>query len=90
MITSIPIFYMQHVCRRSHVFLPAGLVGFARLMPGDVFEITLRHGHQKWKTKSRINTNTQTWDSDTALMKALVGEVLTIKVNILINYPPLI
>ncbi|KAJ8298725.1 hypothetical protein KUTeg_022785 [Tegillarca granosa] len=57
-----------------------GMAGFARLCPGDVFEITVRHGMQKWKTKGRIEkTGNQRWDNPEFTFKALIGDVLNIK-----------
>ncbi|ESO97691.1 hypothetical protein LOTGIDRAFT_103971, partial [Lottia gigantea] len=57
-----------------------GMAGFARLCPGDVFEVTIRHGPQKWKTKGRIEkNNTQKWDIPEFTFKSLVGDILTIK-----------
>ncbi|KAL8580671.1 hypothetical protein ACOMHN_004713 [Nucella lapillus] len=57
-----------------------GMAGFARLCPGDVFEVTIRHGPQKWKTKGRIEkNNTQRWDIPEFTFKSLVGEILVIK-----------
>ncbi|XP_070200744.1 rho family-interacting cell polarization regulator 2-like isoform X2 [Littorina saxatilis] len=57
-----------------------GMAGFARLCPGDVFEVTIRHGPQKWKTKGRIEkNNTQRWDVPEFTFKSLVGEILVIK-----------
>ena len=59
-----------------------GMAGFARLCPGDVFEVTIRHGPQKWKTKGRIEKNsTQRWDIPEFTFKSLVGEILVIKVR---------
>ena len=58
------------------------MAGFARLCPGDVFEVTIRHGPQKWKTKGRIEkNNTQRWDVPEFTFKSLVGEILVIKVR---------
>ncbi|XP_074594283.1 uncharacterized protein LOC141849729 isoform X1 [Brevipalpus obovatus] len=58
-----------------------GIQGFARLCPGDVFEITIKHGdQQKWKTRGKIlKDGTQCWESQQTLIKALIGERLTIK-----------
>ncbi|KAK7479780.1 hypothetical protein BaRGS_00028960, partial [Batillaria attramentaria] len=57
-----------------------GMAGFARLCPGDVFEVTIRHGPQKWKSKGRIEKNsTQRWDVPEFTFKSLVGEILLIK-----------
>ena len=58
------------------------MAGFARLCPGDVFEVSIRHGPQKWKSKGRIEKgNSQRWDHPEYTFKALVGEVLSLKVN---------
>lgn len=57
-----------------------GIQGFARLCPGDVFEVTLKHGAQKWKSRGRIcKDNTQTWDNQRTVIKGLIGEMLLIK-----------
>lgn len=57
-----------------------GMAGFARLCPGDVFEIVVKHGHQKWKSKGRIEKNgTQRWDHPDFKFKAVIGDVFNIK-----------
>ncbi|CAL4065662.1 unnamed protein product [Meganyctiphanes norvegica] len=57
-----------------------GIQGFARLCPGDVFEVTLKHGAQKWKSRGRVcKDNTQTWDNQRTVIKGLIGEMLLIK-----------
>ena len=59
----------------------SGMAGFARLCPGDVFEVTVRHGTQKWKTKGRIEkTGNQKWDIPEFNFKAVVGDIFNIKV----------
>ena len=58
-----------------------GLLGFARLMPGDVYEITLRHGHQKWKSRGRIGDAKQAWNTETCVFKVLLADMLDVKVN---------
>ncbi|XP_074659944.1 rho family-interacting cell polarization regulator 2-like [Tubulanus polymorphus] len=59
-----------------------GMVGFARMCPGDVFEVIIKHGFQKWKSKGKIGRNqTQHWDNDTKTIKAVVGDILHIKAN---------
>ena len=57
-----------------------GLVGFARLIPGDVYEVTTRMGLQKWKTKGRIRMNAQQWDNDMFVFKVNLQDILRIKV----------
>lgn len=57
-----------------------GMAGFARLCPGDVFEVTVRHGAQKWKTKGRVEkTGNQKWEIPEFTFKAVVGDVINIK-----------
>uniref|UniRef100_A0A2C9L8V1 FAM65 N-terminal domain-containing protein n=1 Tax=Biomphalaria glabrata TaxID=6526 RepID=A0A2C9L8V1_BIOGL len=59
-----------------------GIAGFARLVPGDVFEVVIKHGGQKWKTKGRIEkNNSQRWDTPEFTFKCLVGETLSIKAS---------
>ena len=58
----------------------SGLVGFARLCPGDVFEVAVRHGTQKWKTKGRMASSAQNWENDTIVFKSLLGDILSVKV----------
>lgn len=56
----------------------AGIQGFARLCPGDVFEVTLKHGTQKWKSRGRVcKDNTQTWDNQRTVIKGLIGEMVS-------------
>lgn len=58
--------------------LRAGIQGFARLCPGDVFEVTLKHGTQKWKSRGRVcKDNTQTWDNQRTVIKGLIGEMVS-------------
>ncbi|KAG1667399.1 Rho family-interacting cell polarization regulator 2 [Nymphon striatum] len=54
--------------------------GFARLCPGDVFEICIKHGPQKWKNRGRVMKNSeQTWDNEQTTFKVLLPDVLVIK-----------
>ena len=62
------------------VFCVTGIQGFARLCPGDVFEITIKHGLQKWKTRGKVGKDgTQSWDFPRASFRGLLGEVMYIK-----------
>lgn len=57
-----------------------GIQGFARLCPGDVFEITIKHGdNQKRKTRGKIKYRSQSWDCKQILLKALMRERLSLK-----------
>ncbi|KAH8035182.1 hypothetical protein HPB51_004423 [Rhipicephalus microplus] len=61
-------------------FQMRGIQGFARLCAGDVFEISVKHGDQKWKSRGRVQKNgQQVWDNQQVIMKALLGEFLFIK-----------
>ncbi|XP_056316509.1 RIPOR family member 3 [Danio aesculapii] len=42
-----------------------GLIGFARLCPGDQYEVLIRLGRQRWKIRGRIQTDDrQMWDEE--------------------------
>ncbi|XP_074203532.1 RIPOR family member 3 isoform X4 [Camelus bactrianus] len=42
-----------------------GLVGYARLCPGDQYEVLMRLGRQRWKLRGRIESDdSQTWDEE--------------------------
>ncbi|BFZ16049.1 hypothetical protein BsWGS_19088 [Bradybaena similaris] len=59
-----------------------GIAGYARVVPGDVFEVLLKHGDQKWKTKGKIEKDsTQSWGCPNHTFKCLVGDMLSIKVS---------
>ena len=74
----------------SLLFQMQGVQGFARLCPGDSFEISLKYGPggvsssskmcQKWKTRGRVlKDGRQHWESTEALFKASGTDLLTIK-----------
>ncbi|XP_063400417.1 rho family-interacting cell polarization regulator 2-like isoform X5 [Mytilus trossulus] len=57
-----------------------GMAGFARLCPGDVFDITLRHGSQKWRSRGRVEkTGNQRWENPEYTFKSVIGDGLHIK-----------
>lgn len=58
-----------------------GLFGFARLMPGDVFEVVLRYGHQKWKSRGKIGVTNQSWDPCARKLKASISDRFSIKAS---------
>nr|XP_056718683.1 rho family-interacting cell polarization regulator 1 [Euleptes europaea] len=59
-----------------------GLAGFARLCPGDQYEIFMRYGRQRWKLRGRIEANNkQVWDSEEMIFLPLITEFLSIKVT---------
>ncbi|XP_010616523.1 RIPOR family member 3 isoform X2 [Fukomys damarensis] len=59
-----------------------GLVGYARLCPGDQYEVLLRLGRQRWRLKGRIESDdSQTWDSAEKAFVPTLRENLEIKVT---------
>ncbi|XP_031152133.1 rho family-interacting cell polarization regulator 2 isoform X2 [Sander lucioperca] len=59
-----------------------GLAGFARLCPGDQYEIYMRYGRQRWKLKGRIEVNSrQSWDGDEMVFMPLITDLINIKVT---------
>ncbi|TRZ17952.1 hypothetical protein HGM15179_009158 [Zosterops borbonicus] len=59
-----------------------GLVGFARLCPGDQYEVFVRLGRQKWRLKGKIETNdSQTWDEEEKIFIPNLHEKFEIKVT---------
>ncbi|XP_029682645.1 RIPOR family member 3-like isoform X2 [Takifugu rubripes] len=42
-----------------------GLIGFARLCPGDQYEVTVQLGRQRWRIRGRIKSDdTQSWEEE--------------------------
>ncbi|XP_069769540.1 rho family-interacting cell polarization regulator 2 isoform X2 [Narcine bancroftii] len=59
-----------------------GLAGFARLCPGDQYEIFMRYGRQRWKLKGKIEINDrQSWDGEEMIFLPLINELFSIKVS---------
>ncbi|XP_053322684.1 rho family-interacting cell polarization regulator 2 isoform X2 [Spea bombifrons] len=59
-----------------------GLAGFARLCPGDQYEIFMRYGRQRWKLRGRIEVNgKQTWDGEEMFFLPLINSFISIKVT---------
>ncbi|XP_078097634.1 rho family-interacting cell polarization regulator 2 isoform X2 [Mustelus asterias] len=59
-----------------------GLAGFARLCPGDQYEIFMRYGRQRWKLKGKIEVNDrQSWDGEEMVFLPLINELFSIKVS---------
>ncbi|XP_057558888.1 RIPOR family member 3 isoform X3 [Hippopotamus amphibius kiboko] len=59
-----------------------GLVGYARLCPGDQYEVLLRLGRQRWKLRGRIETDdSQTWDEEEKAFIPTLHENFEIKVT---------
>ncbi|XP_059753131.1 RIPOR family member 3 isoform X1 [Balaenoptera ricei] len=59
-----------------------GLVGYARLCPGDQYEVLLRLGRQRWKLRGRIESDdSQTWDEEEKAFIPTLHENFEIKVT---------
>ncbi|XP_030645360.1 rho family-interacting cell polarization regulator 2 [Chanos chanos] len=59
-----------------------GLAGFARLCPGDQYEIFMRYGRQRWKLKGKIEGNSrQSWDGEEMIFMPLITDLISIKVT---------
>ncbi|KAK9957430.1 hypothetical protein ABG768_011677 [Culter alburnus] len=59
-----------------------GLAGFARLCPGDQYEIFMRYGRQRWKLKGKIEANSkQSWDGEEIIFMPLITDLINIKVT---------
>ncbi|TRZ25619.1 hypothetical protein HGM15179_001430 [Zosterops borbonicus] len=59
-----------------------GLAGFARLCPGDQYEIFMRYGRQRWKLKGKIEMNgKQSWDGEEMVFLPLIVGLISIKVT---------
>ncbi|XP_072307853.1 RIPOR family member 3 [Eucyclogobius newberryi] len=59
-----------------------GLIGFARLCPGDQYEVVVRLGHQRWRIRGRIESDdTQTWDQEERAFLPHINHNFHIKVT---------
>ncbi|XP_016158635.1 PREDICTED: protein FAM65C [Ficedula albicollis] len=59
-----------------------GLVGFARLCPGDQYEVFVRLGRQKWRLRGKIETDdSQTWEEEEKIFIPNLHEKFEIKVT---------
>ncbi|KAJ1123864.1 hypothetical protein NDU88_002331 [Pleurodeles waltl] len=58
-----------------------GLVGYARLCPGDHYEVLVRLGRQRWRLKGKIETSdSQMWDEEERVFIPSLHENFEIKV----------
>ncbi|KAL7891874.1 hypothetical protein AOLI_G00013500 [Acnodon oligacanthus] len=57
-----------------------GLIGFARLCPGDQYEVLIRLGRQRWRIRGRIQTDDrQLWDEEEMVFLPHIHENFEIK-----------
>uniref|UniRef100_A0A8C4TM63 Rho family-interacting cell polarization regulator 2 n=1 Tax=Erpetoichthys calabaricus TaxID=27687 RepID=A0A8C4TM63_ERPCA len=71
---------LQNLLGEFHIKMK-GLAGFARLCPGDQYEIFMHYGRQRWKMKGKIEVNAkQTWDGEDMVFLPMIRDRITIKV----------
>ncbi|XP_023248862.1 RIPOR family member 3 [Seriola lalandi dorsalis] len=59
-----------------------GLIGFARLCPGDQYEVVVRLGRQRWRIRGRIESDdTQSWDEEEMVFLPYIHHNFEIKVT---------
>ncbi|KAF0034390.1 hypothetical protein F2P81_012148 [Scophthalmus maximus] len=59
-----------------------GLIGFARLCPGDQYEVVVRLGRQRWRIRGRIESDdTQSWDEEEMVFLPHIHHNFEIKVQ---------
>nr|XP_055069777.1 RIPOR family member 3 [Misgurnus anguillicaudatus] len=59
-----------------------GLIGFARLCPGDQYEVLIRLGRQRWRIRGRIQTDDkQLWDEEEMIFLPHIHGNFEIKVT---------
>uniref|UniRef100_A0A663DN96 Rho family-interacting cell polarization regulator 2 n=1 Tax=Aquila chrysaetos chrysaetos TaxID=223781 RepID=A0A663DN96_AQUCH len=86
-LTEINRSYKEYTEVHPHLFTPlclsfSGLAGFARLCPGDQYEIFMRYGRQRWKLKGKIEVNgKQSWDGEEMVFLPLIVGLISIKVT---------
>ncbi|KAJ4941256.1 hypothetical protein JOQ06_027542 [Pogonophryne albipinna] len=68
---------------RNHTLsLQVSLIGFARLCPGDQYEVVVRLGRQRWKIRGRIESDdTQAWDEEEMVFLPHTQDNFEIKVT---------
>ncbi|XP_041633707.1 RIPOR family member 3 isoform X2 [Cheilinus undulatus] len=59
-----------------------GLIGFARLCPGDQYEVVVRLGRQRWRIRGKIESDdTQSWDEEEMVFLPHIHQNFEIKVS---------
>ncbi|KAM6980506.1 RIPOR family member 3 [Aplochiton taeniatus] len=59
-----------------------GLIGFARLCPGDQYEVVVRLGRQRWRIRGKIQSDDrQSWDEEEIVFLPHIHQNFEIKVT---------
>jgi len=68
-------------------FIFKELIGFARLCPGDTYELQVKYGrNSKFRTRAKISKNgSQLWDKSKFAFKTTVYDLLLIRVKVILN-----
>lgn len=60
----------------------SAIVGFARITAGDVFEVVIKHGTQRWKSRGKTQPDkTQRWDQPAVAFDCLGDAPVIVKVE---------
>ncbi|KAI6220337.1 PL48 domain-containing protein [Aphelenchoides fujianensis] len=58
------------------------ILGFARLAAGDLFEVVVKHGSQKWKTRGKTQPDrSQRWESTAHMFTCYPDHLVTVKIS---------